>query len=83
MKIGKVKGKIWATRKADSLADYKLLQVELQDNDRKSSIVAIDTVDAGQGDTVLIVGGSSARTGEVAASMPVDATIIAVIDKKE
>ena len=43
-------------------------------------LVAIDTVDAGVGDTVLIVSGSSARMAAGMKDMPVDAVIVGVVD---
>ena len=44
-------------------------------------IVAVDTVDAGIGDTVLIVSGSSARMADGFKDTPIDAAIIGVIDR--
>jgi microcompartment protein CcmK/EutM len=46
-------------------------------------LVAIDTVDAGVGDTVLIVSGSSARMASGLKDCPVDAAIVGVIDAIE
>ena len=42
--------------------------------------VAIDAVGAGDGEFVLVVGGSSARLTDVTKDKPVDATIMAIID---
>jgi microcompartment protein CcmK/EutM len=42
--------------------------------------VAIDTVDAGVGDTVLIVSGSSARLAAGMKDCPVDAVVVGVVD---
>ena len=43
-------------------------------------LVAVDTVDAGVGETVLIVSGSSARMASGLKDCPVDAAIVGVID---
>jgi ethanolamine utilization protein EutM len=43
-------------------------------------LVAIDTVDAGVGDTVLIVSGSSARLAAGMKDCPVDAVVVGVVD---
>ena len=43
-------------------------------------LVAVDTVDAGTGETVLIVSGSSARMATGLKDCPVDAAIVGVID---
>jgi ethanolamine utilization protein EutN len=45
-----------------------------------SPIVALDTVDAGVGDLVLIVRGSSARQAANMSTTPVDAAVIGIID---
>jgi ethanolamine utilization protein EutN len=42
--------------------------------------VAVDTVGAGNGDYVLIVQGSSARLTPETKQLPVDATIIGIVD---
>ena len=46
-------------------------------------MVAIDTVDAGFGETVLIVSGSSARMAVGLKDCPVDAAIIGIVDNIE
>jgi ethanolamine utilization protein EutN len=46
-------------------------------------IVAVDTVDAGVGETVLIVSGSSARMASGLKDCPIDAAIVGVIDHIE
>lgn len=81
MKIVRVIGTATATMKAQGLAGQKLMIVDVQDAEGKvlePSIVAVDTVGAGRGDLCLMVEGSSARLP--ANGLPVDATLIAVID---
>ena len=48
-----------------------------------SYLVAIDTVDAGVGETVLIVSGSSARMASGLKDCPVDAAIVGIVDHVE
>ena len=43
--------------------------------------MAVDTVQAGVGDIVLVATGSSARQTTVTKNKPVDAVIMAVVDK--
>ena len=43
-------------------------------------LVAIDTVDAGVGEMVLVVSGSSARMASGLKDCPVDAAIVGIID---
>lgn len=86
MELAKVVGQIWATQKAESMKGYKLLITELIgdqsiDGNRKR-IIAADTLGAGMGENVLIVKGSSARAGEITGVVPIDATIIAILDEK-
>ena len=51
MELGKVNGSIWATQKASSLSKYKLLRVEIDDNKRKRTVIAADTLGARVGET--------------------------------
>ena len=46
-------------------------------------LVAVDTVDAGVGETVLIVSGSSARMASGLKDCPVDAAIVGIVDTIE
>jgi microcompartment protein CcmK/EutM len=46
-------------------------------------LVAVDTVDAGVGETVLIVSGSSARMASGLKDIPVDAAIVGIVDTVE
>lgn len=82
MKVVRVIGTATATVKAQGLAGQKLLVVNVEDASGKvlePSVVAVDTVGAGRGDLCLMVQGSSARLP--AGGLPVDATLIAVIDR--
>lgn len=89
MFVAKVTGSVVATQKVDSMVGYKLLVVEpyridAADRTRLLStgrtFVAVDTVGAGQDEFVLIVQGSSARLTPETKNLPVDATIIGIID---
>jgi len=84
MILGKVVGTVWATRKDEELTGMKLQIVKHVDLDYKlkeTFVVAVDTVQAGVGDIVLIATGSSARQTTVTKNKPVDAVIMAVVDK--
>jgi len=72
-----------ATRKDPRLVSNKLLVVRPIDPRGKAEgnyLVAIDTVDAGVGETVLVVSGSSARMASGLKDCPVDAAIVGIID---
>jgi microcompartment protein CcmK/EutM len=84
--LAKVVGTVVATRKDPRLVSSKLLLARPMDPRGKAEggyLVAIDTVDAGVGDTVLIVSGSSARMAAGLKDCPVDAAIVGVIDTIE
>ncbi len=86
MQIARVVGSAVATIKDEKLVGRKLLIVREAD-ERGSAVgkpyVAIDTVDAGTGDVVLVAAGSSARQTTLTQDTPVDAVIMAVVDSLE
>ena len=84
MILGKVIGTVWATRKDEALVGVSLQIVRHIDLDytlKDAFVVAVDTVQAGVGDIVLVATGSSARQTTVTKNKPVDAVIMAVVDK--
>jgi microcompartment protein CcmK/EutM len=84
MLLAKIVGTVVATRKDPRLVSSKLLVVRPMDPRGKAEgnyLVAIDTVDAGVGETVLVVSGSSARMAAGLKDCPVDAAIIGIIDE--
>jgi ethanolamine utilization protein EutN len=83
MLLAKIVGTVVATRKDPRLVSHKLLLARPVDPKGKTEgnyLVAIDTVDAGVGETVLIVSGSSARMAVGMKDTPVDAAIVGIID---
>ena len=74
MKIGKVTGAVWSSRKASCLAGQTFLVVETSDG----SIVAADQVGAGTGDRVLLVTGTVAS--RFCMDAPIDAAVVAILD---
>ena len=86
MILAKVVGTVVATRKDERLVSNKLLVARPRDPRGKTEgtyLVAVDTVDAGIGETVLIVSGSSARMAAGMKDCPVDAAIVGIIDHIE
>jgi microcompartment protein CcmK/EutM len=86
MQIARVIGTTVATIKDEKLVGRKLMIVREADergNPVGRPYVAIDTVDAGTGDLVLVAAGSSARQTTVTKDRPVDAVIMAIIDTLE
>ncbi len=86
MLLGKVVGTVVATRKDPRLVSNKLMVVRPVDPRGKAEgnyVVAVDTVDAGVGETVLVVSGSSARMASGLKDCPVDAAIVGIVDQVE
>lgn len=83
MIVARIVGTVVATRKDDRLVSSKLLiarPVDPYGKPEGSYLVAVDTVDAGFGETVLIVSGSSARMASGLKDCPVDAAIVGIVD---
>lgn len=83
MILARIVGTVVATRKDERLVSHKLLvaqPIDPKGPDSGRQLVAIDTVDAGIGDTVLIVTGSSARMAAELHETPVDAAVVGVVD---
>ena len=86
MIVAKIVGTVVATRKDERLVSNKLLVARAVDPRGKVEggyLVAVDTVDAGVGETVLIVSGSSARMASGMKDCPVDAAIVGIVDSVE
>lgn len=87
MLLAKVVGTVVATRKDEKLVGAKLLLVRTVDpssgKEEGGYLVAVDTVDAGLRDRVLVVSGSSARMAAGQKDCPVDAAIVGVVDTVE
>jgi microcompartment protein CcmK/EutM len=86
MILGRVVGTVVATRKDERLLGAKLLLVRTVDprgKDEAGYTVAVDTVDAGVHERVLVVTGSSARMASGLKDSPVDAAIVGIVDSVE
>lgn len=84
MLICRVVGNVVSTIKDEKLNGRKILIVREATTENElvgKPIAAIDTVDAGVGDLVLIAQGSSARQTTVTKETPTDAVIMAIIDE--
>ena len=79
---GIIRGNIVSTRKQESLVGSKFMEVEIMKNGQLTGefIIAVDSVGAGIGETVLITTGSSARLALHNNSAPCDAVIVGIVD---
>ena len=86
MLIARVIGTTISTIKDETLTGRKLLILRQTDETGTpfgKPYVAVDTLDAGEGDLVLTAHGSSGRQTYLTKNSPVDAVIMAVIDHLE
>ena len=79
---GIIRGHIVSTRKQDSLVGSKFMEVQIMKNGELTDeyLIAIDSVGAGIGETVLITTGSSARLALKNTNAPTDAVIVGIVD---
>ena len=79
---GIIRGHIVSTRKQDSLIGSKFMEVQIMKNGELTDeyLIAIDSVGAGIGETVLITTGSSARLALRNTAAPADAVIVGIVD---
>ncbi len=83
MYLGTVIGTVVAEQKVKGLAGAKLLLVQPIDdegNNTRRAEVAVDTVQAGPGDRVFLVGSREAALACEPTFVPVDAAIVGIVD---
>ena len=88
MKIGRVSGTVVSTINAPVYEGRRLLLCDLLDETGKTkegrSMIAVDTVGAGAGETVLILDeGNSARQVVDLEDAPIRAVIVGIVDEIE
>ncbi len=83
MYLGEVIGRVVAERKSEGLVGKKLLLVQPLDENKQprgGREVAVDTVQAGVGDFVYLVGSREAALALEPNFVPVDAAIVGIVD---
>jgi microcompartment protein CcmK/EutM len=87
MRLGRVVGNVVSTQKNDKLQGAKLLLVQPVSSNAEpfgTVVLAIDSVQAGLGDTVLLViEGRAAINALRRPGAPVDAAILGIVDQIE
>jgi microcompartment protein CcmK/EutM len=92
MRIAIVVGTVIATAKDEKLKGRKLLLLRESDSQGRPLVapkgeeglfVAVDAVNAGKGELVMVTSGSSARKTLVSEDLPVDSIVVAIIDSLE
>lgn len=79
---GIIRGHIVSTRKQETLVGSKFMEVEIMKNGALTGdyIIAVDSVGAGIGETVLVTTGSAARLALRDSNTPCDAVIVGIVD---
>ena len=83
MYLGRVVGTVVCEVKYEGLAGQKLLLVQPLDEKKQPSgtlEVAVDTVRAGSGDLVFLVGSREAALALEPSFVPVDAAVVGIVD---
>lgn len=75
---GRVTGRIWSSKRVETLPTGGLLEVEL---DGGARLIALDPLGCAEGEAVLITQGSVAAAYFTKIKAPVDALIIGSIDE--
>lgn len=85
MILGRVVGHVWAARKDRRLERAKLLVIRphgfYEPAFDTRHLVAIDDVDAGVGDDVVVCLGKPARESAGGENMPVDAAVLGIVER--
>ncbi len=86
MLLGRVAGTLVATRKEATLEGLKFLvlrQIDVDETETGSYVVAADAVGAGIGEIVMYATGSAARQTIHTKDRPCDAVVMAIVDTWE
>ena len=84
MLLARVVGNVVSTAKNESLTGKKLLilqPIDSRHQDRGAKLIALDSVGAGAGETVYYCRGREASFPWYPDEMPVDATIVGIVDR--
>jgi len=83
VQLGRIVGTVVSTAKdpkLEGLRFHVVRNVDLGLKEKETFLVAVDSVGAGVGETVLYATGSSARQTDVTKDRPCDAVIMAIVD---
>lgn len=83
MRLGRVVGAVWSTRKCPELTGYKLLLVRGLEDKAGQLLVCADVIGAGAGERVVIAAGSAARLALGDTGACVDGAVVAIVDDLE
>ena len=84
MFFAKVIGTIWATQKDEQMKSFKLQVIQPLNAKREETgtpMIAVDTIGAGQGETVFYITAREAVIPLPVEMAPVDASIVGIVDR--
>ncbi len=84
MKLARVIGTIWATRKDARLESRRMLLIQpmsFSGRDLGRPIIALDSAEAGVGDAVIYTTASEAAIPFRPGLTPTDATVVGIVDR--
>ena len=84
MFFAKVIGTLWATQKDETMKSFKLQIIQPLNAKREQTgppMIAVDTVGAGQGETVFYITAREAVIPLPVEMAPVDASIVGIVDR--
>ena len=76
---GRVIGRVWSTKRIETLPQGALLEVEINGGGR---VIAFDPLGCGDGEEVLVTQGSVAAAYFEGVRAPVDALIVGSVDER-
>jgi ethanolamine utilization protein EutN len=82
--FAKVIGTLWATQKDENMKSFKLQVIQPLNARRQNAgtpIIAVDTVGAGQGETVFYITSREAVIPLPVEMSPIDASIVGIVDR--
>jgi ethanolamine utilization protein EutN len=82
--FAKVIGTLWATQKDETMKSFKLQIIQPLNAKREQTgppMIAVDTVGAGQGETVFYITAREAVIPLPVEMAPVDASIVGIVDR--
>ena len=86
MQLGRVVGRVWATRKDPNLTGQRLLVVQPVTPELKNTgkqLICLDSVGAGAGELIYWSRGREASFPFLPAEVPTEATIVGIVDRVE
>lgn len=86
MFLGKVVGTVWSTKKTPNLEGMRFLLIHPLDSTKAPKVdvvVAVDTLGAGIGETVIVAYGRAARLAVANENVSIEAAVVGIVDRMD